>query len=307
MQYQSVSASNNGRILQGGTQDNGTWENDTSQGWVETVGGDGGQSGFNVDNINIRYHSYYNPQHDVNLAAAAPTGWDWIGDPLVRGDVVVLRAVHGRPGPRGHRVRRSTAHLAQTDNGGQRAYLDEHCNELTGDFAPCGDWVTLGGAVTCPATCRGNRPATTSSRSSGPASRPVHDVGGHPARAGVLQRQRQRQGPRRRDLPAPRQGARSSRSVSSRDRCRPERTRTTSYISYSGYSAYSPGGHVYEVTWNPATRTGTAKDIGYDLGDQPITDVVYDQTHRLDLRVDRLGRRPPRHPGAPVELAGRPA
>ena len=28
-----------------------------------------------------------------------------------------------------------------TDNGGDRAYLDQHCNEISGDFdAPCGDW-----------------------------------------------------------------------------------------------------------------------------------------------------------------------
>ena len=35
-----------------------------------------------------------------------------------------------------------------TDNGGPQAYLDLHCNELTGDFSvQCGDWVTLGGAA----------------------------------------------------------------------------------------------------------------------------------------------------------------
>lgn len=39
LQFQSVSSSNNARLLQGGTQDNGTWENDRIQGWVETVGG----------------------------------------------------------------------------------------------------------------------------------------------------------------------------------------------------------------------------------------------------------------------------
>ena len=46
------------------------------------------------------------------------------------------------------------------------------------------------------------------------------------------------------------------------------------FISYSGYSAYSPGGHVYEVSVNPTTGTGTAKDLSGNLGDQPITDVV---------------------------------
>ena len=32
------------------------------------------------------------------------------------------------------------------------------------------------------------------------------------------------------------------------------------FISYSGYSAYSPGGHVYEVSVNPATGTGILLD-----------------------------------------------
>src|SRR4029453_3922045 len=32
------------------------------------------------------------------------------------------------------------------DNGGPQAYLDQHCNEFTGDFAAqCGDWVKIGG------------------------------------------------------------------------------------------------------------------------------------------------------------------
>ena len=47
------------------------------------------------------------------------------------------------------------------------------------------------------------------------------------------------------------------------------------FISYSGYSAYSPGGHVYDVTWDPTTQTGTATDISDDLGDQPVTGIVY--------------------------------
>jgi hypothetical protein len=47
------------------------------------------------------------------------------------------------------------------------------------------------------------------------------------------------------------------------------------YVSYSGYSAYRAGGHVYDVTWDPSTGKGTARDISYDLGDQPVTDIVY--------------------------------
>ena len=36
------------------------------------------------------------------------------------------------------------------------------------------------------------------------------------------------------------------------------------FISYSGYSAYSPGGHVYEVTYNPGAghRHGHRSELG---------------------------------------------
>jgi hypothetical protein len=50
------------------------------------------------------------------------------------------------------------------------------------------------------------------------------------------------------------------------------------WISYSGYNVLTPGtsGHVFEVTYNPAAGTATFTDRSYDLGDQPITDLVRD-------------------------------
>ncbi len=47
-------------------------------------------------------------------------------------------------------------------------------------------------------------------------------------------------------------------------------------VSYSGYSAYAAGGHLYDVRYDPATKQITAKDISADLGDQPLTAVAYD-------------------------------
>jgi hypothetical protein len=59
------------------------------------------------------------------------------------------------------------------------------------------------------------------------------------------------------------------------------------FISYSGYTEYSPGGHVYEVTFNPGAGTATATDLSADLGDQPVTDVVYAPTaHALFASTD---------------------
>ena len=50
------------------------------------------------------------------------------------------------------------------------------------------------------------------------------------------------------------------------------------WISYSGYNSNTPStpGHVFEVRFNPATGTSTWRDLSYDLGDLPITDLVRD-------------------------------
>jgi hypothetical protein len=50
------------------------------------------------------------------------------------------------------------------------------------------------------------------------------------------------------------------------------------WISYTGFNATTPTlpGHVFEVTYNPATVSATWVDKSYDLGDIPITDVALD-------------------------------
>jgi len=148
LQFQSVSVGSNSAV-QGGTQDNGTWESDQG-GFAETVGGDGGQSGFNPTDPTIRFHSYYNPQHDVSFDSGSPTSWDWIGDPFNEASsfytpLTVDPVTSGT-------VFDGLQHIWRTpDNGGDRAFLDQYCNELTGDYShrphPCGDWVKLGGAA----------------------------------------------------------------------------------------------------------------------------------------------------------------
>jgi hypothetical protein len=280
LQFQSVSSSNNARILQGGTQDNGTWENDRIQGWVETVGGDGGQSAFDPKTTSIRYHSYYAPQYDVNFHNGNPNGWDWISDPLLGSGEPAsfyppMIADVKNPG---------TAYVGMqhiwrtTDHGGNEAYLQKHCNELTGDFSrPCGDWQPMGGdhgdlastywgrrtdtgnyvvaverapsdnSTLWAATRYGRLFVSTNANAADPSAVTYQRID-H-----VL------------NLPV--------RFISgiSIDPANPNHA----YVSYSGYSAYRAGGHVYDVTWDPSTGKGTARDISYDLGDQPVTDIVY--------------------------------
>jgi hypothetical protein len=68
----------------GGTQDNGTWAYDGRTGtWFESMGGDGGSSGINAVQPNVRMHTYFDAQIDVNFQKNETLGWDWIADPLL--------------------------------------------------------------------------------------------------------------------------------------------------------------------------------------------------------------------------------
>ncbi|MGI8577656.1 MAG: WD40/YVTN/BNR-like repeat-containing protein [Nocardioidaceae bacterium] len=295
LQFQSVTAGKSPRVLQGGTQDNGTWESDTTQGWSETVGGDGGQSGFNVDNSNIRYHSYYSPSHDVSFTGGSPTGWDYISDPLVgSGESASFYTPFTADPVVGGTVFDGLQHVWRTtDNGGPRKFLDKYCNELTGDYghrpSPCGDWKPLGGAhgdlsstYWGSNTDAGNyvvaveRPTTNKSTmwAATRYGRVFISQNANAANPSAVTYQRIDQ---KLNLP--------QRFVSgiAIDPANPYHA----FISYSGYSAYSPGGHVYEVTWNPKTNTGTARDLSLDLGDQPVTDIVYvPRTQALFISTD---------------------
>src|SRR5262249_50747650 len=152
LQFQSVTVNpNNASDIMGGTQDNGTWiTQGSSTSWMETVGGDGGQTMMDAGNPLIRMHSYTGAQHDVSFNGGSPLSWDWISDGLNasgegRSFYVPLKA---------DQVTGGTVFVGQrhiwrtTDDGGPKAYLDLHCNEFSGDFAvPCGDWVRLGGTT----------------------------------------------------------------------------------------------------------------------------------------------------------------
>ena len=50
------------------------------------------------------------------------------------------------------------------------------------------------------------------------------------------------------------------------------------FVSFSGYNAYTPAtpGHVFEVTFNSGAGTATWKDLSYNLGDQPVTGIAFD-------------------------------
>lgn len=287
LQYQSIAV--HGRVYQGGTVDNGTWESDLRSGPAESVGGDGASSYLDPADTDIRIHSYAHAQLDVSFHGPKPRGWDWIGDPLVASGEASSFAVPlagSRPAP--GTVFVGLQHIWRTtDNGGNRAHLDQHCNEFTGDFSGnCGDETMLG-------TPDPNTPGDLSGMAygtdnAGTANYVVAIT--HAQRKSNILWAATRRGRlfistnadtadpaavsyTRLDTTA-KGGPLPSRFISgiSLDPANPYHA----VVSYSGYSAYAAGGHLYDVTYNPRTRTVSARDRSFDLGDQPVLAAVTD-------------------------------
>ncbi|GCE07260.1 hypothetical protein KDAU_45890 [Dictyobacter aurantiacus] len=262
----------------GGTQDNGTFNSTSNPAtWLQNVGGDGGQSVIDAGNPNIRMHTYYGPQGDVNFKKNDPSGWDWFGDPLANSGEAASFYVPLIGDPKiSQTMFVGLEHVWRTqDSGGPQAYLDQHCNEYTGDFAAtCGDWVPLGNnlvnstygtdksgsyVVAITRAPSDDQTMWTATR----RGRLFISLNANAAANAVSFT--------RLDTPAQPTRFISGIAVDPKDKYH-------AYVTYSGYNAYTPTtpGHVFDVHYNPTTKTATWKDISYDLGDQPITGVAYD-------------------------------
>jgi hypothetical protein len=279
LQFQSVSVSPfDAGEVQGGTQDNGTFENyGKTKVWPQTIFGDGGQSGFDVGNPHFRFHTYFAPQVDVSFADGAPPSWDWIADPLVNAPEQSSFYIPIINDPKvGGTMFAGLSHVWRTqDDGGPQAYLDEHCNEFTGDGkAPCGDWVKVGPDLTAGApgsyvAAVERAPSDTGTLWAATLTGRVFVSKNADAAAAAVAFTR----------------------IDSTDPNAPNRfvsgiaidpaNANHAFISYSGYSSNTPlrQGHVFSVTYNPlaGTATWTRLDGGPGgLADLPVTDVAYD-------------------------------
>ena len=282
LQFQSVSLNPHDprNSWQGGTQDNGTWSSNVRQRkWFESVGGDGGQSGFDSANPKVRFHSYYGPQIDINFNDADPLGWTWISDPLAGSgestqfyipaiaDPVVSGTLYA-----------GLQHVWRTqDDGGDPAYLAQHCNEYFGDFTvACGDWQPLGNEL--PSTTYGTDDraggnVVAVSRSTGDAS----TLWAATTRGRVfVSRNANVADPtkvafERVDNPnLPRRGV--------TDIVIDPSNPNHAWISFTSYGAYTPGiaGHIYEVRAVPGKGLVSVVDISSNIGDMPVTALVRD-------------------------------
>ena len=281
LQFQSVSLNpkNPRGEFMGGTQDNGTWAYGTpGRPWFESIGGDGGQSGFDAVNPNIRVHTYYSVGMDVNFRGAEPLGWNYISDPLYASlersafyvPLITDPVVGGT-------MFVGMQHIFRTkDNGGTQASLEAHCNEYTYDGTIfCGDWVPIGGDLTSTAYGSDNR-----------AGRYVVAIGRSSLDTGSMwagtfrgrlfvTRNADADNPaavafqRVDSLLTPRRGV-SDVVVDSADG-------NHAWASFTGYGAYTPSapGHVYDIK-APVGGAVVITDISYNIGDMPVTGLARD-------------------------------
>ncbi|MGH9309963.1 MAG: exo-alpha-sialidase, partial [Vicinamibacterales bacterium] len=307
LQFQSLSVSPfNVNILQGGTQDNGTWQTlGNPVKWQNTMIGDGGQSGFDAADAAFRFHTFFNATPDVNFSDGEMADWNWIADQIFFGgepqafyvpiisDPVVTRSMFAGLG---HVWRTKTWGMGALD----RAAFRQRCNEWFGVFDNfCGDWEPLGATTYVPQAFpflpNPNSYAATRLTASG-ALYGMDRAGGFVAaveRATTDTATLWAATSTGRvfistNADAPSAAAVTFRRLDSLAANDPGRfvsgihidpaNVNRAFVSYSGFSASTPTtpGHVFEVTYNPATDAATWVDRSYDFDDIPVTDIARD-------------------------------
>jgi hypothetical protein len=270
-----------------GTQDNGTLSFTGSTRWLLPLTGDGGDSGFDATDPHLRFHTYTGGQMDVNYNDVDPTSWLWIGDRFiinfpeaqrfyapVLSDPLVSKTIFV-----------GAQSVWRTQNaGGDRAFLEAHCNTAIGEFpsdllytGPCGDaasWPKLGTA-----TLTGSGFGATKSGSTISALSRGRDGGTMWAGTGtgrVLVSKNINDAPASVTFARIDGAAQPNRAVSSiyADPTNPNHA----VVTFSGYNATTPTtpGHVFDVVFDPTSNTATWTNISYDIGDQPVNDAVLD-------------------------------
>ncbi len=281
LQFMSLSVSpHNVNLVQGGTQDNGTWQ---TQGnpikWENTMIGDGGQSGFDVADPDFRFHTFYDASPDVNFSGGDIADWNWIADPIFSTGAQFYSPIISDPAvSKTMFVGTSNAWRTKTWGMGTMTLdeLRQHCNEWTGDFAvTCGDWEQIaspalnhsgwgdrsGGAVAAIERTVADTSTAWAATTTGRVF-VSKNVDADPAAAVTWTRIDSATTPNRFVSGIYVDPANGNHA----------------WISYSGFNSATPAtpGHVFEVTFDPGSGTSTWVDRSYDLSDLPITDVVRD-------------------------------
>jgi hypothetical protein len=286
LQFQSLSvAPDNPKHLQGGTQDNGTFETyGSSVTWPQIIYGDGGQSGFSSGNSALRFNTFTGNANDVNFQNGDPSKWCIATGVIASSEgAFFYPPIIADPHPTnaGSIYQGSFSVWRTQDWGGSQAYLESTCPEFTTAFnnPACGDFVRIGNGV--PSTDLGAAGWGDRAGSAVAAiERTKSDTGTIWAATGTGRIFYSANG----DAAA---GSVVWERLDSPSTVDPNRFPSSIYIdptnsnhawiSYSGYNVNTPStpGHVFEVT-RTGPSTATFVDRSYNLGDQPITDLVRD-------------------------------
>ena len=164
LQFQSLSiAPDNPSHMQGGTQDNGTFESYTSAlTWPQIIYGDGGLSGFSSNPAalgpygphDLRVNTFTSAFHDVNFQNGDPTKWVIASGPITASGESALfyNPIIADPNPAaaGTIFAGAVSVWRTQDWAGSQAFLEATCPEFTtsGTNPACGDFVRIGPGVT---------------------------------------------------------------------------------------------------------------------------------------------------------------
>jgi hypothetical protein len=154
IQFQSVSvAADNHKHVQGGSQDNGTFETyGSAVVWPQEIYGDGGQSGFSVTNSFVRFNSFFGQNHDANFQNGDPLKWVIISAPIAgsaEGSNFYAPIIADPNSASAGTIFEGSQSVWRTqDWGGDQATLEANCPEFTtpGTQPGCGDFVQIGPA-----------------------------------------------------------------------------------------------------------------------------------------------------------------
>jgi hypothetical protein len=291
LQFQSLSASAQRpkNLLQGGTQDNGTFQfNGSRIVWPQIIYGDGGQSGFNVADDSVRFNTFTGQANDANFRNGDPDKWVIISAPIIASPEAsffyppIIADPHA--GFAGSIFQGSYSVWRTQDWGGNPGFLEANCPEFTTSASKpgCGDFERIGpagatdltdqtttiygsnrrgGAVAWIERTPQNSGTMWVATSAGRVF--VTDNANAPAASVVWNR----------IDPAANDPGRPISGIAI-DPANPHHA----WISYNGYNTNSPAaqsGHVFEVTWS-GSGAGTWVNRSYNLPDFPITALVRD-------------------------------
>jgi hypothetical protein len=287
LQFMSVSYNAfNSFNVQGGTQDNGTFNTFGSFNWNQEIYGDGGQSGFNRNDPTIRFNTFTGQANDGNFRNGDPNWWVEITGPIlfsVESSLFYPPIIADPHTAAAGTILQGSFHVWRTqDNGGTKVFLEANCPEF-GPYAPfCGDFVPLGGVsgandqgcLVC--AFWGSRAGgaieaierTTSNTNvawaTTTAGRVFISTNVNAAAASVVWNRLD---------PV---GATDPTRVPTGVAINPFNT-FQGWVSYSGYNFNTPSqpGHVFRVSWSGA-GAATYTNITNNLPDIPYTSIVYD-------------------------------